>query len=79
LNFVTDFGEQIAHKELMDLWENSSVHSFWEFMYDTYFWSIPAEELADRQGKLLAEYTGELCQQTLQRMLDLFIAHLHIY
>ena len=75
---VSDFGEQITHKELIDLWENSSVSKFWEFMCATYLWSIPAQELADRQRRLLAGYDGELCRRSLDRMLNLFNDHLRI-
>ncbi len=73
INLFGDYASQTNEYSLVKIWKNSSVHIFWEFMYDTYFWTIPSEELKERQEALLNGYEPEQCRKAMQEMIDTFI------
>lgn len=81
VNFINLFGDyaiQTNDDLLLEIRRNPSVRIFWEFMYDTYFWTIPPEELKERQEALLIGYDAGQCRKALQEMIDMFINRLSI-
>ncbi len=77
INFINLFGDyayQTNEDSLLKIHSNPSVRIFWEFMYDAYFWTIPPEELKERQENLLRGYDAGQCKEGLQEMIRVFIS-----
>ena len=75
VNFINLFGDyayQTKDDFLLKIHSNPSVRIFWEFMYDAYFWTIPPEELKERQEELLRGYDAGQCKEALQEMIRVF-------
>lgn len=73
INLFGDYASQTNEDFLLKIWRNPSVHSFWEYMYDTHFWTIPAEELRERQEVLLRNYDTDECRNSLNEMTRTYI------
>ncbi|WP_018619221.1 hypothetical protein [Spirosoma luteum] len=81
VNFINLFGDytyQTKDDFLLKIHSNPSVRIFWEFMYDAYFWTIPPEELKERQEELLRGYDAGQCKEALQEMIRVFISRFFI-
>jgi hypothetical protein len=73
INLFGDYASQTNEDSLLKIWRNSSVHSFWEFMYTAHFWTIPSEEREERQEALLSDYEADQCKKVVQEMIDTFV------
>ena len=56
INLVGDYAIQINEVYLLKARESESIRSFWEYGYDTFFWTIPEPELTVRQESSLAAF-----------------------
>ena len=76
MNLVGDYAHQIQDEALLAIREMNAIASFWEFTYDTFFWTIPEPELANRQQESLREFHYASFQKEAQLLLACFRARL---
>ena len=79
INLFTDYAEQISDPSLLILWNNPSIKSFWEYMYNQFFWTIPSDELKAKQVEILENYKADSCKKALMDMLAVFKSRLVVF
>ncbi|WP_138990705.1 hypothetical protein [Larkinella sp. C7] len=79
VNLFTDYADQIGDSSLLILWNNPAIKSFWEYLYNQFFWTIPADELKEKQAEVLENYKADACKKGLMDMLAVFKSRLVVY
>jgi len=79
INLVSDYSHQTGNEHLLELRRGSSIDSFWDFIYDTFFWTIPERELAERQKEAVAKFDYLEFKADAMALLNHFKSHLVIW
>ncbi|WP_421830339.1 hypothetical protein [Larkinella sp.] len=79
VNLFTDYADQIGDPSLLILWNSPAIKSFWEYLYNQFFWTIPADELKEKQAEILENYQADSCKKALIDMLAVFKSRLVVY
>lgn len=78
MNLVGDYAYQVEDETLLAIRETDSIRSVWAYTYDTFFWTIPAPELADRQQESLYTFDYASFQKEAKRLISYFQSHLEV-
>lgn len=80
INFINLFGDyayQLENDELVNLHRQPSIGLFFDYCYDTYFWTIPPEEWQRRHDLFTRTFQFTEFKDAMNRLFAIFIARCH--
>ncbi|MFD1142995.1 hypothetical protein ACFQ4C_17850 [Larkinella insperata] len=78
INLYGDYAYSLDDDFLVGLHRKPQIRLFFDYCYDTYFWTIPPAELERRQASYLKKFRFAKFKSDMLRMLTVFIDHCSI-
>ena len=74
-NLVGDYAYQTEDDSIFKPYRKPQLQLFFDYCYDTYFWTIPKEELQQRQSEVLSKFRFNRFRADMDRLLKVFLSH----
>ncbi|GAB3341494.1 hypothetical protein GCM10027299_55750 [Larkinella ripae] len=79
INLFGDYAYQVQQQDLLKLRRKRQIRLFFDYSYDSYFWTLPPDELQRRQKRYIKAFRFTKFKADMKRMLAVFIARLSQY
>jgi hypothetical protein len=73
-NLAGDYAYQIDEALFLKSYRKPQLRLFFDYCYDTYFWTIPPEELQQRQSVILKKFRFAKFKKDMNNLLTVFIS-----